>query len=91
MNPEGLPSLLEVQVRELREKYGDDELHEYKIPCSWQVYGYCSIFAPTLEDAIEEAENDITPLPLDSSYVDGSFEVDRDIAETHEYNQNKPR
>ena len=36
--------------------------------------------ANSLEEAIELAERDDSPMPDDSDYVDGSFEVDRDVA-----------
>ena len=53
----------------------------YEIPCSWEVYGTMEIEADSLEEAIELAERDDSPMPDDSDYVDGSFQVDRDIAE----------
>ena len=53
----------------------------YEIPCSWEVYGTIEIEADSLEEAIELAERDDSPMPDDSDYVDGSFQVDRDIAE----------
>ena len=54
---------------------------EYKIPCSWQVYGTLYIEADSWDEAIEKAEEHETPLPTESSYVDASFEVDHDIIE----------
>ena len=53
----------------------------YEIPCTWEVYGTVEIEADSLEEAIELAERDDSPMPDDSDYVDGSFQVDRDIAE----------
>ena len=53
----------------------------YEIPCTWEVYGTIEIEADSLEEAIELAERDDAPMPDDSDYVDGSFQVDRDIAE----------
>ena len=53
----------------------------YEIPCSWEVYGTMEIEADSLEEAIELAERDDSPMPDDSDYVDGSFQIDRDIAE----------
>jgi len=53
----------------------------YEIPCTWEVYGTIEIEADSLEEAIELAERDDSPMPDDSDYVDGSFQVDRDIAE----------
>ena len=53
----------------------------YEIPCTWEVYGTIEIEADSLEEAIELAERDDSPMPNDSDYVDGSFQVDRDIAE----------
>ena len=54
---------------------------KYKIPCSWQVYGYLDIEADGWDEAIEIAEAYDTPLPTDGSYVEASFEVDYDIIE----------
>ena len=53
----------------------------YEIPCSWEVYGTLEVEADSLEEAIELAERDDSPMPDDSDYVDGTFQVDRDIAE----------
>ena len=53
----------------------------YEIPCTWEVYGTIEIEADSLEEAIELAERDDSPMPDDSDYVDGSFQVDRDVAE----------
>jgi len=56
-------------------------LQWYEIPCSWQVYGTVEVAANSLDAAIEKVEDEGFPLPSRSSYVDGSFEVDREIAE----------
>ena len=53
----------------------------YKIACTWQVYGELIIDAPTLEKALEIAEDGDTPLPTESDYVDSSFEVDIQMTE----------
>ena len=53
----------------------------YEIPCTWEVYGTIEIEADSLEEAIELAERDDSPMPDESDYVDGSFQIDRDIAE----------
>lgn len=53
----------------------------YKIACTWQVYGELNIDAPTLEKALEIAEDGDTPLPTESDYVDSSFEVDVQMTE----------
>ena len=52
----------------------------YKVPCSWQMYGYMDIKAEDWDEALEIAEDDGTSLP-DGGYVDGSFEVDHDVLE----------
>jgi len=54
---------------------------KYKIPCSWQVYGYLDVEADGWDEAIEIAEDYDTPLPTDGSYVEASFEVDHDMIE----------
>ena len=52
----------------------------YKVPVSWQMYGYMDIEAEGWDEALEIAEDDGTSLP-DGDYVDGSFEVDHDVLE----------
>jgi hypothetical protein len=56
-------------------------LQWYEIPCSWEVYGTIEVAANSLDAAIEKVKDEDFPLPSRSSYVDGSFEVDREIAE----------
>ena len=56
-------------------------LQWYEIPCSWEVYGTVEVAASSLDAAIEKVEDDGFPLPSRSSYVGGSFQVDRAIAE----------
>ena len=46
----------------------------FKIPVSYQMYGYVTVKADSLEDAIDKVEEG--PLPTNASYVEGSFEVD---------------
>ena len=53
----------------------------YEIPCSWEVYGTAEVEADNLDEAVAKVEADDFPLPGRASYVDGSFEVDRDVAE----------
>ena len=53
----------------------------YEIPCSWEVYGTVEVEADNLDEAVAKVEADDFPLPGRASYVDGSFEVDRDVAE----------
>ena len=53
----------------------------YEIPCTWEVYGTLEVEADSLEEAIELAERDDSPMPDESDYVDGSFQIDRDIAD----------
>ena len=60
---------------------------EYKIPCSWEMYGYMCVEASSLEDAISKAERD-EPLP-DGSYVEDSFRVDHDILAQGEFGLQK--
>jgi hypothetical protein len=68
----------------------------YKVPCGWEVYGYVEVSANSIDEAIKEVEaDDYFPLPNRTifgkikgnelhrarfSYVDGTFEVDYDIA-----------
>jgi len=56
-------------------------LKEYKIPCSWQVYGIIGVEAESWNEAIEKAEADDTPLPTESEYIMSSFEIDYEMIE----------
>ena len=53
---------------------------KYKIPVSWQMYGYMDIKAEDWDEAIKIAEDETTSLP-DGDYIQGTFEVDHDIIE----------
>jgi len=46
----------------------------YKIPCTWQMYGYYHIEAESVKEALEKTED--MALPTDTDYVEGSFEID---------------
>ena len=59
----------------------------YKIPCSWEVHSWVDVEADSIGDAITKAESDDFPIPIEADYIEGSFEVDHDIAE--EYNDNE--
>ena len=50
----------------------------YRIPCSWEMYGYYEVDADTLEEAIQMAVDGALP---EGDYVDASFEVDKEICE----------
>jgi len=63
------------------EPYESNEVKQYKIPCSWEVYSYAYVNAESMDKAIAIAEQDEFPLPTDTNYVDGSFEVDLDVCE----------
>lgn len=52
----------------------------YKVPCSWQMYGYTEVRAESLEEAVEMAEGDEYDLPV-GTYVEGSFELDHALIE----------
>ena len=57
----------------------------YRIPCSWQMYGVMDVRAESLEEAVKKASGGSTALPTNSAYVEASFEVDKEIVE--DYNQ----
>ena len=70
------------RMREERKLKGENMNNKwYEIPCSWEVYGTVEVAATSLDEAIEMVEDNDFPLPSKSSYVDGSFQVDRPIAE----------
>jgi hypothetical protein len=49
----------------------------WKIPVTWEMYGYVEVEAPTLDNAIEIAwdDNDEIPLP-EGDYINGSWRVE---------------
>jgi len=49
----------------------------YKIPVSWSVMATMEIEADSLEEGIEKADD--ASLPTDPDYIEGSFEVNREI------------
>ena len=49
-------------------------MNTYKIPCTWQMYGYYHIEANNLNEALEKTED--SNLPTDADFVEGSFEID---------------
>lgn len=51
----------------------------YRIPCSWEMYGYAEVHATSLKEAIDQAENHL-PLP-NGNYVNDSFSADREVLE----------
>ena len=54
----------------------------FKIPVSWEMYGYVNVEAESLDEAIKIVEND-SNLP-DGEYIGGSFEVDEYALEFEE-------
>jgi len=46
----------------------------FRIPVSYEMYGYVEVEAVDLDEAVVQAEE--APLPTDSSYIEGSFRVD---------------
>jgi hypothetical protein len=53
-------------------------MKSYLVPVVYQMYGYVTIDANSIEDAIKKVEDGDVPLPQDANYVEGSFEVDRE-------------
>ena len=53
-------------------------MKSYLVPVVYQMYGYVTIDANSIEDAIKKVEDSDVPLPQDANYVEGSFEVDRE-------------
>lgn len=59
-------------------------MKKFKIPVSWEMYGYVEVEAKTAEKALEKAltiENELTgfPLPDNGEYIDDSFKIDEDM------------
>jgi hypothetical protein len=49
----------------------------YKIPCTWQMYGYYHIEAENIKEALQKAED--ADLPENGEYIESSFEIDNEI------------
>jgi len=55
----------------------------YTIPLCWKMYGFMHVTADSLQEAIDYALGDETPLP-EGNYEDGSLCVDQESLETFE-------
>lgn len=66
-------------------------MKSYKIPVYWEVFGYISIEANSLEEAIEkyDEEEEYFDLPDKQYYVDGSFNREEDIEMIKQLNRIK--
>ena len=69
-----------------------ETLKEFKIPVTWKVYGEVVIKAKDMESALETAINiesfgEGLPLPTESEYIDGSFEIEQDMLLIEELNK----
>ena len=54
----------------------------YRVPVSWQMYGWVTVQSDTRQHAAEIAESDMgIGLPDNGTYVEGSWEVDWEIVE----------
>lgn len=59
-------------------------MQEFKIPVSWEMYGYVKVKANTAEEALKIAERKEYngagfALPNDGEYIDDSFKIDNDM------------
>lgn len=61
----------------------DTYYHEYRIGCSWEVYGHITVRAKNREEAIKVAQKvtKTCSLPDDGEYLDDSFELDEENIE----------
>lgn len=68
-------------------------MKNWKIPVTWQVYGYVNIEANTLAEALEIArdEHGVIPLPTGPEYIDRSWDLSDESEETIRacYNNNQ--
>lgn len=56
-------------------------MKKFRIIVTWNMMGSYIVNADTLEDAIDKVEAHETPLPKNGSYLEDSFEVDRDMSD----------
>lgn len=65
----------------------------WKIPVSWEMCGMVKINAPTLDEAMDIARDrdEVIPIPEDSTYVDGSWDLSCDDLDVirKAYNKNQ--
>lgn len=57
-----------------------DKLKQYTIAVAWEQYGYATVEAKNLKEAIKKVQADDFPLP-EGDYLFKSFEVDREALE----------
>lgn len=59
----------------MTEKKTERKLKEFEIPCYWKRQGVLKIKAVSLKDAVDIAMDPATDLPVNTYYVEDSFEV----------------
>ena len=54
---------------------------EYKTPVTWSVYDCLSVQANSLEEALKYCKENIDDIPLgdEPEYIDGSYEIEKDM------------
>ena len=66
----------------------------WKVPVTWDACGIVEVEAKTMEEALVIAKDSdgIIPIPAESNYVDGSWDLSYDDAEEIRqlYNNNQP-
>lgn len=66
----------------------------WKVPVIWEACGIVEVEANTMAEALVIAKDDdgVIPLPKESEYVDGSWDLSDDNAEEirYSYNDNQP-
>ena len=62
---------------------------KYEISVDWQVCAYAVVEAESVQDAINKVNEPDFPLPTDTEYIEGSFQVNQEMVEMmypEEYN-----
>ena len=59
-------------------------MKKWRIPVYWTMRSIMEVEADTLEDAIQTAQEDDGPLPIDGEYLDGSWEADDAIEDVRD-------
>ena len=63
----------------------------FKISVDWSVCGSVKVEANNLQEAIQKVQEDLdAPLPDNSCYIDGSFQVNREMSEYFAQEKNLP-
>lgn len=80
----------DIQYKSPAEISAEKPMKTYKVYVEWSMTAVLEVPAHSLEEAIKKAESEEPPydrLPEDEEYLDGSFEVNKDMTQDDEDNR----